>query len=145
MALVRLVFKHVVPAALIGSLYGLQQTPFPLLPVNPAILTRWWGLALLTGVIGALVASSHFREGREFGVAEFLTVLLMALALASPFIVGPYGYTFGLPGALFSIVSTAAYVLFHGILGVLVGGAWTVLVIAFGRTQAKQASRESAE
>lgn len=140
MALVRLLFKHIVPAALIGGLHALQQTRFPLLPVSPAIHTRWWGLALLMGVAGALVASSHYGEDREFGAGQFIALLFVALALASPSMVAPYD--FGLPPALFSAVSTAAYVLFHGILGVMVGGAWTVLVVGFLAPKAERASRE---
>ena len=142
MALVRLLFRHIVPAALIGGLHGLQQTRFPLLPVSPSIHAHWWGLALLVGITGALVGSNHFREDREFGTSQFIGLLFMVLALASPTMVAPYDYSFGLPPALFSVVSTAAYVLFHGILGVLVGGAWTVLVVGFLRPDAEPASRE---
>jgi len=142
MALVRLLFKHIAPAALIGGLHGLQQTRFPLLPVSPSIHTHWWGLALLMGVTGALVASNHFRDEREFGTFQFIGLLFASLALALPIMVAPYDYSFGLSPVLFSVLSTAAYVLFHGILGVLVGGAWTVLVVGFLRPSAEPASRE---
>jgi hypothetical protein len=128
--LVSFVVDHLVPAVVAA---GLNLAPrlgyLTLLPLSVGFEREYGNYALLLGVTGALVASTSFgRVGAHFGVPAFVITALAGLATVAPFILGRAGVTLGLSPRHFDIVATFAYLGFFIVVGLLVGGCWSVVV-----------------
>lgn len=130
--LMRFIVHQLIPAALTA---GLNLSPrygyFVLLPLSIGVEREYGNYALLLGIAGALVASASFgREGICFELPDFVGTALAGLVTVAPFILGRAGLTLGLPPRHFDVVITFAYLGFFIVIGVLVGGCWTVVVKA---------------
>ena len=128
----RLFFDALVPAGLTALFRWFERGQFALLPVNPGIERDWWHLAFLLSVLAALVAGSTFTgERMRFGMEGFLSAAFMVLLMAVPFIVGRYNLHLRLRPEYFGVVTIGAYLVFHLFIGILFGGAWSVLLNKF--------------
>jgi hypothetical protein len=129
-ALLRFLEDQFVPAALTVGLFGAQRFGlFTLLPLNIVIEREYGGYAILLGAIGAVVAATAFtRRGSEFGLAAFALTAVAGLLAIAPFVLGRAGITLGLSPQQFTIVAIFAYLALAGIVGVLIGGCWSLVV-----------------
>ncbi len=123
---------QLIPAALTA---GLNLAPrfgyFTLLPLSLAVEREYGNYALLLGSAGALVASASFcRVGARFNLPQFAGVAVAGLVTVTPFVLGRAGITLGLPPRQFDVVITFAYLGFFIVVGVLVGGCWSIIVKA---------------
>jgi hypothetical protein len=131
-ALIRFAVDQLVPTCLTAALnlaprYGY----FTLLPLSIGIEREYGNYALLLGSAGALVASASFgRPGTPFTVPAFVVTALAGLAAVSPFVLGRTGVTLGLPPRELDVAATFAYLGFYIVVGLLVGGCWSVVVKA---------------
>jgi hypothetical protein len=130
--LLRFTGDHLVPVLLTA---GLNLAPrlgyFTLLPLTGGLEGAYGNLALLFGAAAALVASVTFsREGARFDIPAFLGAMGAGLVTVTPFILVRAGLTLGLPYRHFDILTTFAYVAFFAVIGLLVGGCWSVAVRA---------------
>lgn len=130
--LLRFTVEHLVPVLLTA---GLNLAPrsghLTLLPLTGGLDRAYGNLALLFGAAAALVASVTFsREGARFDIPAFGGTTAAALVTVTPFILGRAGLTLGLPPRHFDILTTFAYVGFFAVVGLLVGGCWSVAVRA---------------
>ncbi len=131
-AVMRFVINQLIPAALTA---GLNLAPrfgyFTLLPLSMGVEREYGNYALLLGSAAALVASASFgRVGTRFDLQGFVGMALAGLLTISPFVLGRAGVTFGLPPRHFDVVITFAYLGFFIVVGLLVGGCWSVVVKA---------------
>jgi hypothetical protein len=131
-ALIRFVIDQLVPA---GVTAGLNLAPrlgyFTLLPLSIGIEREYGNYALLLGIAAALVASASFgRPGTPYTVPAFVVTALAGLVTITPFILGRAGVTLGLPPRQLDVAATFAYLGFHIVVGLLVGGCWSVVVKA---------------
>jgi hypothetical protein len=135
-ALIRFITDQLVPAALTAALNLAPRFGyFTLLPLSIGVEREYGNYALLLGCAGALVASASFaREGIRFDIPDFVGTALAGLATVTPFIMGRAGVTFGLPPRHFDILIVFAYLGFFIVVGVLVGGCWSVVVKALRGT-----------
>ncbi len=135
-AWMRFLIDQLIPAALTA---GLNLAPrfgyFTLLPLSVAVEREYGNYALLLGSAGALVASASFcRLGARFNLPQFAGVAVAGLVMVTPFLLGRAGVTFGLPPRQFDVVITFAYLGFFIVVGVLVGGCWSIVVKALRDT-----------
>ncbi len=131
-AWMRFLIDQLIPAALTA---GLNLAPrfgyFTLLPLSLAVEREYGNYALLLGSAGALVASASFcRVGARFNLPQFAGVAVAGLVTVTPFVLGRAGITLGLPPRQFDVVITFAYLGFFIVVGVLVGGCWSIIVKA---------------
>ena len=138
-ALLRFAGEHLFPVLLTA---GLNLAPrlgyFALLPLTPGLERVYGNLALLFGAAAALVASVTFgREEIRFDIPAFLGTMGAGLATVTPFILARAGLTFGLPSREFDILVTFAYVGFSAVVGLLVGGCWSVAVRAVSEARGR--------
>jgi hypothetical protein len=134
---VRFVVDQLIPAALTAGLILVQRFGFAtLLPLNLVIEREYGNYALLLGTTAALVASGTFsRVSRQFGLGAFLATASAGLVLITPFVVARYGMSLGLPPPHFSIAATFAYLGLYVVIGLLIGGCWSVVVKVFREQQ----------
>lgn len=127
------VVEAVVPGILTAALGIVQRLGWlSVLPGNPVIEREYGLYGLVLGVAGAIVTSaSCLKHGREYGFVAFLSTVLAGLALASPFIAWRYGMQFGLAPMQFALLGTFAYLGLYVVLGVLIGGCWSLVVGMF--------------
>jgi hypothetical protein len=131
-ALLRFTGDHLIPVLVTA---GLNVAPrlgyFTLLPLTSGLERVYGNLALLFGAAAALVASvTYGREEIRFDIPAFLGTMAAGLVTVTPFILAREGLTFGLPSREFDILLTFAYVGFFAVVGLLVGGCWSVAVRA---------------
>jgi len=132
--LLRFGVDHLVPVLLTAALnlaprYGY----FTLLPLAAGFERAYGNFALLFGVAAALVASVAFsRAETRFDIPAFVGTAGAGLMTVMPSILGRAGLTFGLPSQYFNIIITFAYLGFSIVVGLLVGGCWSVAVRAVG-------------
>jgi hypothetical protein len=130
--MIRLAIDQLVPACLTAVLnlaprYGY----FTLLPLSLGIEREYGNYALLLGCAGALVASGSFgRPGIPFTVPAFVVTALAGLVAISPFVLGRTGVSLGLSPRQLDVAAIFAYLGFHIVVGLLVGGCWSVVVKA---------------
>ncbi len=131
--LVRIVFDQCVPAVLAAGLNAAQRYDYlTLVPLNAVIERQYGTYAIFLAAIAAFVAASAFtRGGRRFGIAGFLCITLLSIAMVSPFVLARYGMDLGLTPMQFSVVATFAYLGFSITVGLLIGGSWSTLVRTF--------------
>jgi len=136
--LVRLLIDQAVPAALTAGLFAAQRFGlFTLLPLNIVIEREYGGYAILLGVVGAVVAATAFtRRGSEFGIAAFALTTVAGLLAIAPFVLGRAGITLGLSPQIFTIVAIFAYLALASIIGVLIGGCWSLVVSTIRESRA---------
>ena len=129
-AVIRFVIGNLVPIVLTAALnLGPRLGYFTLLPLSVGVERDYGNYALLLGIAGALVASASFvRDGIRFDLPDFVGTALVGLVTVAPFILGRAGLTLGLPHRFFDVVITFAYLGFFIMVGVLVGGCWSVVV-----------------
>ncbi len=142
-ALIRFVTGQLVPAVLTAALNLAPRFGyFTLLPLSIGVEREYGNYALLLGSAGALVASASYgREGIHFDLPDFVGTALAGLATVTPFIMGRAGVTFGLPPRHFDILITFAYLGFFIVVGVLVGGCWSVVMKTLGDTRGRDWER----
>jgi hypothetical protein len=130
---VKVVVEAFVPGGITAALGVAQRLGWlSLLPANPVIERDYGTYGLVLGICAAIVTSGTFvKDGREYGFLKFLITVMIGLILASPFIAWRYGQQFGLAPQYFAILGTFAYLGIHVIIGVLIGGCWTVVVGIF--------------
>jgi len=131
--LAKFLIDQLIPAALTVALIAAQRLGFlTLLPLNLVIEREYGNYALLLGVAAALVASGTFSKvTHHFGIGAFLATTSAGLATVGPFVFARYGIYLGLAPAHFAIVATFAYLGLYVIIGLLIGGCWSVVVKAF--------------
>ncbi len=127
------VVEAVVPGILTAALGIVQRLGWlSILPGNPVIEREYGLYGLLLGVAGAIVTSaSCLKHGREYGFIAFLSTVVAGLALSSPFIAWRYGMQLGLAPMQFALLGTFAYLGLYVVLGVLIGGCWSLVVGMF--------------
>lgn len=130
--LLRFASDHLVPLLLTVALnLASRLGHFTLLPLAVSLERSYGNYALLLGAAAALVASASFgREGTHFDLSAFVDTVGAGLVTLAPFILGRAGLTLGLPPRHFDIVVTFAYLGFFLVIGLLVGGCWSVAVKA---------------
>jgi hypothetical protein len=119
---------------ILTALLGIAQRLgwLSLLPGNPVIEREYGLYGLALGVAGAIVTSgSCLKPAREYGFGAFLSTGVAGLVLASPFIAWRYGMQFGLAPMQFALLGTFAYLGLSIVLGILIGGCWSLLVGMF--------------
>jgi hypothetical protein len=129
-ALLRLLMDQLVPAALSAGLFAAQRLGlFTLLPLNIVIEREYGGYAILLAAIGGVVAAAAFtRRGSEFGILAFGLTAAAGLAAIAPFVLGRAGITLGLSPQVFTIVAIFGYLALAAIVGLLIGGCWSLVV-----------------
>jgi hypothetical protein len=132
LALLRFTGAHLIPVLLTA---GLNLAPrwgyFSLLPLLGGLDQAYGNLALLFGVAAALVGSVTFSRGApRFDIPAFVGTAGAGLVTATPFILARAGLTLGVAPRHFDILTTFAYVAFFVVVGLLVGGCWSVVVRA---------------
>jgi len=130
--LLRFTAEHLVPLLLTA---GLNLAPrwgyFTLLPLTSGLERAYGNLGLLFGAAAALVASVTFgREEAHFDIPTVLGTMGAGLVTVTPFVLAREGLTLGLPPRQFDILTTFAYVAFFAVVGLLVGGCWSLAVRA---------------
>ncbi len=130
--LLRFTVEHLVPVLLTAALNLAPRAGYlSLLPLTGGLDREYGNLALLFGAAAALVASVAFsREVAGFDIPAFVGTMGAGLVSMAPFILGRAGLTLGLAPRHFDILTTFAYVAFFAVVGVLVGGCWSVVVRA---------------
>ena len=98
------------------------------LPANPVLDGQYRNLALLLGVLAALVASADFGSRREFDLRALLGTLAALIATLLPFIGRRDPAFYRLSPDTFAIVSIVAYLGLSVTIGILVGGGWIRMV-----------------
>ena len=129
-ALIRFVIDQAVPTGLTAVLNLAPRFGyFTLLPLSIGIEREYGNYALLLGCTAALVASASFsRPATPFTVPAFVVTALTGVATITPFILGRAGVSLGLPPRQLDVAATFAYLGFYIVVGLLVGGCWSVVV-----------------
>jgi len=137
-ALLRFLVDQFVPAALTAGLFAAQRFGvFTLLPLNIVIEREYAGYAILLGAVGAVVAAAGFtRRGSEFGITAFALTAGAGLLVIAPFVLGRTGITLGLSPQVFTVVAIFAYLALAGIVGMLIGGCWSLVVMTIRESRA---------
>ena len=127
------VVEVVVPGILTAVLGIAQRLGWlSLLPGNPVVAREYGLYGLVLGMAGAIVTSgSYLKRGREYGFGAFLSTVVAWLVLASPFIAWRNGMQFGLAPMQFALLGTFAYLALYIVLGILIGGCWSLVVGMF--------------
>ncbi len=127
------VVEAVLPGILTAILGIVQRLGWlSLLPGNPVIEKEYGLYGLVLGVAGTIVTSASFlKQGREYGFVAFLSTVVAGLVFASPFIAWRYGMQFGLAPMQFALLGTFAYLGLYVVLGILIGGCWSLVVGMF--------------
>ncbi len=129
-ALLRFAVDQLVPMALTAGLnLATRSGAVTLLPLTIVIEREYGNFALLLGCAAALVASATFCRV-PFDLSTFVTTAVAAIVLAAPFILGRAGLTLGLSSRQFDLVASFAYLGFFLVIGLLIGGCWSVLIRA---------------
>lgn len=131
-ALLWLAAEHLVPVLLTAGLNVASRLGYlTLLPLAGGFERAYGNLALLFGAAAALVASVTFgRDNARFDIPAFVATTGAGLVTATPFILARSGQTLGLAPRHFEILTTFGYVSFFAVVGLLVGGCWSVAVRA---------------
>ncbi len=139
-ALILFIIDQLIPAALTAALNLAPRFGyFPLLPLSIGVEREYGNYALLLGGAAALIASASFgRAGIRYDLPDFVGTAVAGLVTVTPFILGRAGLTLGLPPRYFDVVITFAYLGFFIVIGVLVGGCWSVVVKTFRDTGARE-------
>lgn len=126
---------QIAPAAVTAVLELLERVQWiNVVPADPQIERTYGSYALFLAVSASLVSSAAFiKEKQDYGVSNFLLTVLAWLGMLPPFIVAPYGYSFGLYPAQFSVVVIFAFLGLHVAAGIFIGGIWTVILKTFYR------------
>jgi hypothetical protein len=120
--------EQLVPVGLTAGLnLATRSGLLTLLPLTLLIEREYGNFALLLGCAAALVASATFARV-AFDLAVFVSTAVAALVMAAPFVLGPAGLPFGLSPRQFDMLATFAYLGFFLVIGVLIGGCWSVVV-----------------
>ncbi len=130
--LLRFIIDHLVPVLLTVALNLAPRLGyFSLLPLPGNLEQAFGNFALILGAAAALVASVTFsRAGAPFDIPAFVGTAVAGLITITPFILERAGSTFGLPLRHFNIAATLSYLGFFLVVGLLVGGCWSVAVKA---------------
>lgn len=133
--LLRYARDQIVPAVVTAGLELFERAQWiNVVPADPKIEQTYGSYGLFLAVSASLVSSAAFiRENQDYGVSNFLLTVLAGLAMLPPFIVAPYGYSFGLYPAQFSVVVNFAFLGLHVAAGIFIGGIWTVILKTFYR------------
>jgi hypothetical protein len=136
-ALLRFLVDQLVPAAVAAGLFAAQRFGlFALLPLNIVIEREYGGYAILLGAVGAVVAAAAFtRQPSAFGIGAFALTVAAGLLAMAPFVLGRAGITLGLRPQVFTVVAIFAYLALAGIVGVLIGGCWSLVVRTIRESQ----------
>ncbi len=127
-ALLRFTVEQLLPMALVAALnLATRSGLLTLLPLTVVIEREYGNLALVLGGAAALVASTTFSRV-PFDVPAFVMTALAGLLVAAPFILGHAGLRLGLSPRQFDIVGVFGYLGFFLVLGLLIGGCWSVLI-----------------
>ena len=127
--LLRLLRDQAIPAlAVVAFDLGQRRHLVQVLPANPVLDGQYRNLALLLGVLAALVASADFGSRREFDLRALLGTLAALIATLLPFIGRRDPAFFRLSPDTFAIVSIVAYLGLSVTIGILVGGGWIRMV-----------------
>lgn len=136
-AVFRFAVEQLVPMGLTAAInLATRSGVLPLLPLTAVVEREVGNFALLLGCAAALVASTTFSR-ISFGIRAFFTTAVAAIVLAAPFILARAGLTLGLPPRQFDTLGTFAYLGFFLVIGLLIGGCWSVVVAAFRDAQAR--------
>jgi hypothetical protein len=132
MAILRFTVNYLIPVCLaVGLNLATRLGYFSLLPLNPIIEREYGNFALLLCGSAGLVASMAFGdERRPFSVGPFVATAIATLIAVSPFVLARTGITLGLPPRHFDLLGTLAYLAFFTMVGLLIGGCWSVVVKA---------------
>jgi len=127
-AVFRFAIEQLVPMALAGALnLASRSGAFTLLPLTVVIEREYGNFALLLGCAAALVGSTAFSRV-PFDIPTFVATALAGMILAAPFILGRTGLTLGLSPRQFDTLGPFAYLGFFLVIGLLVGGCWSVVI-----------------
>ena len=131
-ALLRVTGEHLIPVLVTAALnLGPRWGYFSLLPLSEGLDHAYGNLAVLFGVAAALVGSVTFgRAEFRYDIPAFLGTAGAGLVTVTPFILARAGLTLGVAPRHFDILTTFAYVGFFAVVGLLVGGCWSVVVRA---------------
>lgn len=131
-ALLRVTGEHLIPVLVTAALnLAPRWGYFSLLPLTGGLDHAYGNLALLFGVAAALVGSVTFgRAEPRFDIPAFVGTAGAGLVSVTPFILARAGLTVGLAPRHFDILAAFAYVGFFVVVGLLVGGCWSVTVRA---------------
>jgi hypothetical protein len=130
--LLQFIIDHLVPVLLTVALNLAPRLGyFRLIPLPGNLEQAFGNFALILGAAAALVASVTFsRAETPFDIPAFMGTAVAALITLTPFILERAGSTFGLPLRYFNVVATLSYLGFFLVVGLLVGGCWSVAVKA---------------
>ena len=133
--------EHLMPVLVTAALnLGPRWGYFSLLPLSAGLDHAYGNLALLFGIAAALVGSVTFgRAAPRFDIPAFVGTAGAGLVTVTPFILARAGLTLGVAPRHFDIVTTFAYVAFFAVVGLLVGGCWSVVVRAIRDASARHA------
>ena len=113
------------------------------LPLSAGLDHTYGNLAVLFGVAAALVGSVTFgRAEPRFDIPAFVGTAGVGLVTVTPFILARAGLTLGVAPRHFDILTTFAYVSFFAVVGLLVGGCWSVVVRAIRDAYARHAPQQ---
>jgi hypothetical protein len=124
--------EHLLPVLVTAALnLGPRWGYFSLLPLSAGLDHAYGNLALLFGVAAAVVGSVTFgRAEFRFDIPAFVGTAGAGLVTMTPFILARAGLTLGVAPRHFDILTTFAYVAFFAVVGLLVGGCWSVVMRA---------------
>jgi len=144
-ALLRVTGEHLLPVLVTAALnLGPRWGYFSLLPLSAGLDHTYGNLALLFGIAAALVGSVTFgRAAPRFDIPAFVGTAGAGLVTVTPFILARAGLTLGVAPRHFDIVTTFAYVSFFAVVGLLVGGCWSVVVRAIRDASESHAPQRS--
>jgi len=131
-AVLRFTGEHLVPILLAAGLVLAPRWGYlALLPFFAGLERTYGNIAVLFAAAAALVGSVAFsRAESRFDIPAFVGTAGVGLIAATPFILARAGLTIGLAPRHFEILATFAYIGFFAVVGLLVGGCWSVVVRA---------------
>jgi len=143
--LLRISGEHLIPTLVTAALnLGPRWGYVSLLPLAASLDHAYGNLALLFGVTAALVGSVTFgRAAPRFDIPAFIGTAGAGLVTVTPFILARAGLTLGVAPRHFDILATFAYVAFFAVVGLLVGGCWSVVVRAIRDASERHAPQRS--
>jgi hypothetical protein len=118
-----------VAAGVTAALEAGHRAGWPrLLPADAQVERDWGHLALVLGVVGAIIATHTFmKEARLYMLHIGIATGAVTIVLAVPLMAARYGASVGLPVGWLSVISSVAYLLLHGAIGILVSGGVTAV------------------
>lgn len=117
------------PAIVTLGGWGIQKwQDWHLLPINPRIRDDYAVFGLFLAFLATVVsAGTYASAGRRYTLVPFSVTAIVTLLTLIPFVASRYDVALGLPPEVFAILATYSYLLLHITVGVLIGGAWSVL------------------